>query len=292
MSHYTVCIVSLVCRLMTGIGRCVRTKWTLLALVPVCIAAPVTHSAWRTVASAGLHDTRVAEADSDTLGVNLGLGLLYAGAENLSGQTGIIAHYDHVIDHLDPDHDPFWVMANGTLSQPLVSLNHSAVTLGWQTGVSWFENTVSGVEEALQAQVGIAVNYQHQADAAGLTIGGGYYGLEFDDDVPEARGYSREALKRSSEALAWKLFFQRSVKTELSWEGYWQQWRDRDNWLENQLFLAIHYPILHPVMDSLNVSLLYTRYNLAPYRLQGKAPILPWDENLLFRLYAEIPLAW
>ncbi|MEI8594182.1 hypothetical protein [Photobacterium sp. Hal280] len=76
---------------MTGIGRSVRSQWALLALVPVCITAPATHAAWRTSASAGLHDTRVAEADSDTLGVNLGLGLFYDGAANLSGQTGIIA---------------------------------------------------------------------------------------------------------------------------------------------------------------------------------------------------------
>ncbi|MGB7996231.1 MAG: hypothetical protein WCF45_08890 [Photobacterium halotolerans] len=277
---------------MTGIGRSVRAQWALLALVPVCITAPATHAAWRTAASAGLHDTRVAEADSDTLGVNLGLGLFYAGAANLSGQTGIIAHYDNDIDQLDPDHDPFWVMANGSLSQPIVSLGHAGVTLGWQAEVSWFQNTVSGVEEALQAQLGIVLDYQRQADAVGLAMGGGYYGLEFDDDVPEARGYSREALQRSSDALAWKLFFQRSVKTALSWDGYWQQWRDQDNWLENQLFLAIHYPVVHPVMNSLNVSVSYTRYNLAPYRVQGKAPILPWDENVLFRLYAEIPLAW
>ncbi|KKD01078.1 hypothetical protein [Photobacterium halotolerans] len=277
---------------MADIGRRVGVTWAVLAFVLVWIAAPSTRAAWQSAASAGFHDTRVSEAESDTLGVNLGLRLSYTGAEHLAGQTGVIAHYDHDIDHLDPDHDPFWFMASGSLSQPMIRLGHSGVTIGWRTDVSWLQNTVFGLEETLQAQLGIGLDYQRQADAVGLALGGGYYGLEWDDDVPEARGYSREALKRSSDALVWKLFFQRSVKTELCWDGYWQQWRDQDDWLENQLFLAIHYPVNHSVMDSLNVSVSYTRYNLAPYRLQGKAPILPWDENLLFRLYAEIPLAW
>ncbi|WP_192014796.1 hypothetical protein [Photobacterium arenosum] len=277
---------------MTGIGCRVSVKLAGLVLVSVCFVSPATHAAWHTTTSIGGHDTWVPEADSDTPGGNLGLGLFYSNADSLAGQASIIAYYDNDSDHLDPDHDPFWTMAGGLLSQPLVNLDDSGITLGWQTGVSWLQNTVFGVEEALQAQLGIVVNYQRQADAVGLALGAGYYGLEFDDDVPETRGYSREALKRSSDALAWKLFFRRSLKNTFSWEGYWQQWRDQDNWLENQLSLAIHYPILHPVMNSLNVSVSYTRYNLTPYRVQGKAPILPWDENVLFRLYTEIPLNW
>ena len=119
----------------------------------------------------------------------------------------------------------------------------------------------------------------------------GYYLSEIDDDVPFIAGYSPDDL--SNKTTAYSLRAESKVKLNSKMDIYAriQQWRDNNQWLENQYALILNHDTA-PYIDksTLTLSMEHSRYNLDPYQKIGLPPILPWGSDTLIRLYISVVL--
>ena len=61
------------------------------------------------------------------------------------------------------------------------------MNLQWQVTLDGKRNTVSSVEKQSKLFPAIVARFDNQKFYAGLTLGGGHYMLEIDDDVPRER---------------------------------------------------------------------------------------------------------
>ncbi|MDX1281878.1 hypothetical protein [Shewanella colwelliana] len=255
-------------------------------------AASANEIDWRL--AIGAHDYYVDEADSHTFGAGVQVGLEYMTQSDILLTGDINIYIDHDVDELDPDHIPIWFSSAYGASGELFSFSDTS-SINWEVVLEGKRNTVSSVEK--QAKVFPAVAYQYQTDtfSAGVKVGGGYYFLEIDDDVPRTRGYDREDFQNKTGAytIAADTHFALGQSFELALSA--QQWNDGSDWLENELQAELSYDANAWVKDSLLVmSVKYTEYNLDPYANTSVddpdyLPILPWNKDTFVRVYFDMP---
>lgn len=237
----------------------------------------------------GVHDTFVSDEDSHTVGADIGIALsaLTDSGIMMDGSLTLFADYDH--DELDPDYNPYWHKADAQIKGELYQLTPT-VGLDWLARFDGKQNTVSAVEKQFKLFAGIGAQYEASAFSLGLKALGGYYNLEIDDDVPRSRGYPTNDLKHDT--AAYTVLADGQLKLNTKTDGYirLQQYRDNDQWLENQCELRVSYDSTEWIKGStLYMSAEYTRYNLYPYQKAGLASVLPWDSDTLLRVYMKVP---
>ncbi len=237
----------------------------------------------------GVHDTFVSDEDSHTVGADIGIAASTVTDSGImmDGSLTLFADYDH--DELDPDYSPYWHKADAQIQGELSQLT-SSIGLDWLARFDGKQNTVSAVEKQFKLFAGIGARYEASNSSLGLKALGGYYNLEIDDDVPRSRGYPTNDLKHETAAYTVLADAQISLNTKI--DGYirLQQYRDHDQWLENQCELTLSYDSTEWIKGStLHMSAEYTEYNLDPYQKGGLASVLPWDSDTLVRVYMKVP---
>jgi len=270
----------------------------------------------------GIHDFIVTQQNSHSFGVDMGIGI----AGEAISESGVLLKGDFTVffvhdrDKIDPDYEPIWYKTNIQIKRELYPLTTNIGT-DWLISFDGKLNTLSGVEKQSKLFAGIGTDYTTSAIMFELKILAGYYFLEIDDDVPSVFGYDTSAMMFELKILAGYYFLEidddvpsvfgyvpddfqhetaaytfiadSEVKLNRKMKAYTriQQWRDTNQWLENQYELILSYDSAQWLKGSgLNISAEHTRYNLNPYQKVGFPPILPWNKDTLVRVYITVPL--
>jgi hypothetical protein len=258
-------------------------------LIALCSIPSLTNAAdWSM--TYGVHDFFVREKSSHTFGADLGIlgEKITDSGTHLNGSFTAFLANDQ--DKLDPDYEPIWyktdVQATGEL-YPLTS----------HTGFDWLVrfdgkiNTPSGIEKQHKLFAGFDAHYTTSTINLSLKSLVGYYFLEIDDDVPLERGYATGDLQNKT--IAYSVIADSKIKLNSKFNAYAriQQYRDNDQWLENQYELMINHDVAQWIQSStLTLSAEHTQYNLDPYQKTGLTPILPWNCDTLVRLYLSVAI--
>ncbi|OHD83645.1 MAG: hypothetical protein A3J39_08425 [Sulfuricurvum sp. RIFCSPHIGHO2_12_FULL_44_8] len=240
----------------------------------------------------GIHDFIVTQQNSHSFGVDMGIGI----AGEAISESGVLLKGDFTVffvhdrDKIDPDYEPIWYKTNIQIKRELYPLTTNIGT-DWLISFDGKLNTLSGVEKQSKLFAGIGTDYTTSAMMFELKILAGYYFLEIDDDVPSVFGYVPDDFQH--ETAAYTFIADSEVKLNRNMKAYTriQQWRDTNQWLENQYELILSYDSAQWLKGSgLNISAEHTRYNLNPYQKVGFPPILPWNKDTLVRVYITVPL--
>lgn len=238
----------------------------------------------------GAHNLYVHEKQSHTFGANIGIianEMTDSGTLLNGSLTVLIANNK---DKLDPDYDPIWYIADAQVVGNLYPMT-SNTGLDWLARLDIKNNTVSGIEKQHKLFTGIGLHYTTPTVKLNLKTLIGYYLSEIDDDVPFIAGYAPDDL--SNKTTACTLIAESKVKLNSKMDAYArvQQYRDDNQWLENQYALILnHYTTAYIDKSTLTLSMEHSRYNLDPYQKIGLPPILPWSSDTLIRLYISVVL--
>ncbi|MCG9738145.1 DUF481 domain-containing protein [Shewanella insulae] len=261
-------------------------------LMGALLSAPAMALDWRL--GIGGHDYYVDEADSHTLGAGVSIALTHLTEREikLTGELNIFV--DHDVDELDPDHIPVWFSSYYSAGGDLFSLSQHS-RLFWDVSLGGKRNTVSSVEKQVRLFPALGYGYQREGFQADVKLGGGYYFLEIDDDVPRMRGYDREDFQNKTGAYTLAAATQFVLGKDFELNLAAQQWHDGSDWLESQLEARLSYDADHWSSKSqLIFSVKYNEYNLDPYARvpvdsPDYLPILPWNKDLFVRVYFDMP---
>ncbi|MGD9716664.1 MAG: hypothetical protein AB7U26_06295 [Sulfuricurvum sp.] len=237
----------------------------------------------------GIHDTFVNDKGSHTTGADIGVigRSLTPGGIRVEGDFTLFFEYDH--DELDPDYQPIWYRLRTAAGQDIYRFSPDA-TLGWIANFDGKHNTVSGVEKHYKLFAGTEARYAFPGLILGFQVLGGYYMLEIDDDVPRSRGYRAGDFVHETPAYTLVAEARTALTPKTSAIARIQQYRDDETWLENRGELIVRYDGADWIdKATLGMSAEYSRYNLEPYQKAGLRPILPWNDDVVMRVYVEMP---
>ncbi|MFZ5375342.1 MAG: hypothetical protein ACOZBX_07355 [Campylobacterota bacterium] len=258
-----------------------------LAPLLLCGSLSLYAAEWAT--SYGLHDTFVNDRGSHTAGADIGVigrGLTPDGIR-LEGDFTLFFEYDH--DELDPDYQPVWYRLTAAAGQDMYRFSPDG-SLGWAVTFEGKQNTVSGVEKHYKLFAGTEARYAFPGLILGFQVMGGYYILEIDDDVPRNRGYRAGDFRHETPAYTLLAEARRALTPRTDAIARIRQYRDDETWLENRGELIVRYDGGEWIDNAtLAMSAEYTRYNLEPYQKAGLYPILPWNDDVVMRVYVEMP---
>jgi hypothetical protein len=233
----------------------------------------------------GIHDFVVGDVNSHTYGIGAGM---YTDERTESG-THLFGNFDvcwdHDQDHLDSDHIPIWWRLYAGSDGELWKLS-SAAHVDWTADISTRINTVSSIERQIEVLPALAARFDGDTLQASLKAGVGYLFLEIDDDAPKERGYGRETLRNTT--FAGSLAADGSVRLGQSVRlvGRAQTWWDGDEWLHTQYAGELHVSADRWIEHSeIIVDAEVNEYNLDPYNVPGAVPVLPWDDDLMIRVF-------
>lgn len=263
-------------------------KFSFLLLLLCTIPSLINASDW--FMTYGIHDFFVREKSSHTFGADLGV----LGEKTTDSGTRLNGSFTAFLandqDKLDPDYEPLWYKMDVQAAGELYPLTSNS-GFDWLIKFNSKINTPSGIEKQHKLFAGFDVHYTTSAIKVSLKSLVGYYFLEIDDDVPLLRGYDTGDLQNKTTAYSVMADSKIRVNSEMNAYARMQQYRDNDQWLENQYELMINHDVTQWIQNStLTLSAQHTKYNLEPYQRTGLTPILPWNSNTLVRLYLSVAI--
>ena len=238
--------------------------------------------------SYGLHDF-VVQGESHTVGINAGMYAKYITSTSAHHNASfeIFAEYDE--KEQDPDHIPVWFRANYRFSTILMKQDET-FNLNAIVDFDWKMNTVSSVEQYLKSGLGLEFAIKEGSLQLATKILGGAYYLEIDDDVPLSNDFERSDLDVGYKAavmygasMLWDISKDISLGVEL------EEWNEKGKWLERYAYIEL----IEKKKEEIYVvfSLEKTTYNLSNFR-QDDREILPWNQDILFKIVGYFPLNW
>jgi hypothetical protein len=263
-----------------------RSIATLLVLMGVATTAAADERPNEWKYWVGVHDFDVADVDSHTYGVFGGVSIdkQTRKGRHLVGSVDLFA--DHDKDELDPDHIPIrWDVHLGSDGKVWQGVR---TRIDWTADVNTRMNTVSSIEREITALPAVVGRYESDLVHASIKTGAGWFFLEIDDDVPKTRGYDRSDFRNNALGftVAGDLMIRIGSCCKLG--GQAQEWWDTNGgeWLQTQYEAAFHFDAGHWKKESeVVLSADAYEYNLDVYQRPGDPPILPWDNDLLVRLF-------
>lgn len=231
---------------------------------------------------------------SRTFGINAGVSFKHTFIEDIVVGGSADFFIEHDKDHLDPDHIPLWHKLQLYSFGPVHKVSKKT-DLKWLVDISDKENTVSGIEREIKSFFGLGINSQNEGSHIAFNVYTGFFYLEFDDDVPgRYAGYERLDLDDGTPAISTKLEGSIKLSDKFTFSGSatnWSNMKEDTQWLENELMAEINYASGDWIKDStVHLSVTHTHYNLdVHYREALGKPILPWDKDILVRLYVSLP---
>lgn len=238
--------------------------------------------------SYGLHDFVVQE-ESHTVGINAGIYAEYITSPTTYQNASFEIFAEHDEEKLDPDHIPVWFRANYGFSTMLTEQDET-FKLNAIVDFDWKMNTVSSVEQYLKTGLGLEFAFKEGSLRLAPKILFGTYYLEIDDDVPLDNGFERSDLDVGYKAavmygasMLWDIGKDVSLGVEL------EEWNEKGKWLERHVYVELIEKKTEEV--SIVFSVEKTIVNLENFRHDG-VEILPWNQDILFKIVVRLPLDW
>lgn len=239
--------------------------------------------------SYGVHDF-VVQQNMHTRGINAGIYATYTPVKNVYHYGSFEVFAEHDKSDQDPDHIPIWFRANYMLENRLFQSKDDHFYFNSLVDIDWKMNTVSSVEQYLKTGIGFEFVFQEDNVALTYKIMGGMYYLEIDDDVPKEFGFTREDLDVGYKA---SIVYSANMKWKISGKSLmfleYEEWNEKGKWLERSTKLSAIYSKTEDV--NIVVSAEKTIYNLSNFRQYG-VDILPWNQDILFKVVIQIPFPW
>lgn len=234
--------------------------------------------------SYGIHDFML--IGSHTFGINAAIGYSSTIFTTMSQKASLSAYVDYdPLDH-DPDHIPVGFQGNYHLKDTLYSIREN-FNLNTSVDLLWKMNTVSSTEQNFKSNLGFELEYAIDNFSIGAKLGGGAYYMEFDDDVPRARGFSRSDLTVGFvPAIMYGYHAKYFLNKAFSCEAEYLKWTEKNKTLEEDLSFKVRYKKSDNMSMILNID--KSTYNLDKYQ-KNNIYILPWNSDLLLTLTVEIP---
>ena len=234
--------------------------------------------------SYGIHDFVITSDTSHTIGVDSGIYLEYIHDGGMSQKAHIEAYAEY--DRLEHDSDHIPVLFSGAyrVEKAFVTIDQY-LSLNGIIDLDWKMNTVSGIEQTLKTALGGGMHYQREAFSLWLDAFLESYYLEIDDDTPRAYGYRRDELSRGFvPAYGYSAAFNYRVRDYLWLSSSYTEWREKSTWREKYLKLGIN--MKRSANRVIGCSIENRVYNLTPLNIHS-APILPWNRDMLFRVFVK-----
>jgi len=211
----------------------------------------------------GLHNNYIPGRQHHTFGVGIGV---YAEHET-QNNVKMSGYFDWFFDDDDEeiDHDRYsnWFQSGFNVNGLVTDFSNDTNLL-WEAEGDMRYNTVTSIESYYKGFVGLMPQYHSNDFLAGIGIYGGYYYFEFDDDLPATAGFHSEELTYESMAYCIKGKTTYKVSNDLDFIAVAKQYRDDNDWLQNQVLLDLVYDISNLVDNSeIIFNTEYNRYNLS-----------------------------
>ena len=233
--------------------------------------------------SYGLHDFTL--DDSHTIGLNGG----FSYEDSFYGKLSFDGFVEYDEEEHDSDHIPIWFKGKYRFKSEFRDVN-SSFKINGVGDINWKMNTVSGIEQTVDAGVGLESGYDNGAFFMLFRVLYGLYYLEYDDDTPKDFGYNRRDLSDGvipSISLIANVGFRFNESIDFSIE--FGEWREDDVWLRDSMNIELSYHHSSWIENQkLRFSIDGNYYNISRYS-RGDVDILPWDRDVLFRLTMETP---
>jgi len=238
--------------------------------------------------SYGLHDF-VVQDESHTVGINAGIYAEYITSFTTKHNASfeIFAEYDE--KEQDPDHIPVWFRVNYGFLTTLTEQNET-FKLNAVVDFDWKMNTVSSVEQYLKSGLGLEFAFKEGSLQLATKILGGAYYLEIDDDVPLSNDFERSDLDVGYKAaVMYGASMLWDIRKDISLGVALEEWNERGKWLERYVYIEL----IEKKKEEIYIvfSLEKTIYNLSNFRQDGRE-ILPWNQDILFKIVVHFPLNW
>ena len=237
----------------------------------------------------GVHDNYVPGRQHHTLSIGVGVYLEHTTQSNIF----MSAYFDGFIDdddeEIDDDRYSQWIQAGFDLHGPVANFSEN-IDLIWEADGYMRDNTVTSIERIWKGFIGLMPQYHQDKLVLGLGLYGGYYYFEIDDDVPRQIGFPSDELTYESLAYCVKGKLAYEINDQYTFTVVPKQWRDDNDWLQNQVTLALEYDMSAWVKKSeIILNTEYNRYNLSNAEASNGVRLDVFrDEEWNTRLFARI----
>ncbi len=236
----------------------------------------------------------ISSGTSHTLGVNIGIIARHTTPSKINFLAKAEAFLDNDNDHLDPDHIPVWFVFLFEADGNLYDVNENN-RFKWYVLMDNKQNTVSCIEREVRQHVGIGYEFATQRVKLDLNAYLGFYYIEFDDDTPVARGYTRQDTDDGEASNVFELKMAYDFTKNFSLSAYAKQYSANtgmENLETDYELLAVYKNAPFLVENSsLNFEIKHSRYNLDRFfKNPPGIAILPFDNDTLIQASVSIPL--
>lgn len=257
-------------------------------------------------ASVGVHDFVVTDIVDDspsdgiesgtshTLGLNIGIVARHTTQSDIHFLAKVEAFLDRDKDHLDPDHIPVWFAFLLDVDGEIYQIDKNA-QLKWYVLMDNKQNTVSCIERQVRQHVGVGYEFNSGRFTFDVNAYAGFYYIEFDDDTPVARGYTRQDTDDGEASHIFEMQMAYSFSKNLSLSGYAKQYAANtggDNLERDYELLVVYKNAPYLVQNgTLNFEIKHSKYDLERFfKNPPGIPILPFDNDTLIQASVTIPL--
>jgi len=239
-------------------------------------------------------DDGIKSGTSHTLGLNIGLIARHTTSSDIHFLAKAEVFLDRDKDHLDSDHIPVWFAFSFDVYGDMYRIDEQN-QFKWYVAMDNKQNTVSCIERQVRQHVGVGYEFNSDAFTFDVNAYAGFYYIEFDDDTPVARGYTRQDTDDGEASNVFEIKIKYDFSKNFACSGYAKQY-SANTGMEN---LERDYEILMVYKNAsfllehsrLNFEIKHAKYSLERFfKNPPGIPILPFDNDTLFQASVTIPL--
>ncbi len=270
----------------------------------VLLSAPL--SAMEFEWSVGVHDLVVQDikndlvtdgissGDSHTFGINTAIYVHHTTQSGINLNAKAEVFLDNDQDELDPDHIPIWFDFSFYVDGEMYKINENN-QLTWLIKMDNRQNTVSCVEREVRQHLGLGYEYHKGGFTFDANLLAGFYYIEFDDDTPVARDYTREDTDDGEASHVYMLDAKYVFSKDLSVFAEYRHYAANMGaaTLEDNVNALVSYmgSNLFGEGTGFHLKAKYVKYDISRfYRDSVGIDIVPFDNDTLIQAYVTIPV--
>ena len=206
----------------------------------------------------GFHDNYIPGREHHTLAVGIGAYVEHKTESDIMMSGYFDWFLDDDEEEIDDDRYNNWFQSGFNVNGPVTDFSANTNLL-WEVEGDMRYNTVTSIEVYYRGFVGLMPQYHKEDFLVGIGLYGGYYYFELDDDLPARAGFHSDELTYESLAYCVKGKTDIKLSQNFTFKAVAKQWRDDNDWLQNQVLLDLVYNMSHWIDNS--EIILNTEYN-------------------------------